>query len=68
MSPKNNLDKRQPVGDSPAPDMSAISQAAMEESGKPVEKLRGLLGKAKKGDKDAVPEIRQILNEHPDLA
>lgn len=68
MSPKNNLDKRQPVGCSPAPDMSAISQPAMEESGRTLEKLRGLLGKAEKGDEDAVPEIRQILDEHPDLA
>jgi hypothetical protein len=30
--------------------MSAISQAAMEESGRTLEKLRGLLGKAEKGD------------------
>jgi hypothetical protein len=48
--------------------MSAISQAAMEESGRTVEKLRGLLGKAEKGDKGAVPEIRQILDERPHLA
>lgn len=68
MSPKNNLDKRQPMGCSPAPNMSAISQAAMEESGRTLEKLRGLLGKAEKGDEDAVPEIRQILDERPDLA
>ena len=68
MSPKNNLDKRRPAGDSPAPDVSAIGQAAMEEPGRTVEELRGLLGKAEKGDKDAVPEIRQILDEHPDLA
>jgi hypothetical protein len=68
VSPKNNLDKRRPAGDSPAPDVSAIGQAAMEEPGRTVEELRGLLGKAEKGDKDAVPEIRQILDEHPDLA
>jgi hypothetical protein len=68
VSPKNNLDKRQPVGCSPAPNMSVISQAAMEESGRTLEKLRGLLGKAEKGDEDTVPEIRQILNERPDLA
>jgi hypothetical protein len=68
VSPKNNLDKRQPMGCSPAPNMSAISQAAMEESGRTLEKLRGLLGKAEKGDENAVPEIRQILDERPDLA
>ena len=68
MNPNNNLDKRQQVGCSPAPNMSAISQAAMEESGRTLEKLRGLLGKAEKGDEDTVPEIRQILDERPDLA
>jgi hypothetical protein len=68
VSPKNNLDKRRPVGCAPAPDTPVVSRAAMEESGRTVEELRGLLGKAEKGDKDAVPEIRQILDEHPDLA
>ena len=43
MSPKNNLDKRQPVGDSPVPDMSTISKGEVEESGKTVEKLHDLL-------------------------
>ena len=69
MSPKNNLDKRQPAGDSPAPDnMSTISNGALEESEKTVEKLHDLLRLAEQGQEDAVPEIRQILNEHPDLA
>jgi hypothetical protein len=68
VSPKNNLDKRQPVGCSPAPDMSTISHTAMEESGRTVEKLQDLLRLAEQGQEDAVPEIRQILNEHPDLA
>jgi hypothetical protein len=48
--------------------MATIGQTEMEESAKTVEKLRGLLRLAEKGDKDAVPEIRQILSEHPDLA
>ena len=68
MSPNNNLDKRRPAGDSPVPDMSTISQGGVEESGKTVEKLQDLLRLAEKGQEDAVPEIRQILNEHPDLA
>jgi hypothetical protein len=68
VSPKNNLDKRQPEGDSPAPDMSMISQGELEESEKTVKKLRDLLRLAEKGEEDAVPEIRHILDEHPDLA
>jgi hypothetical protein len=66
--PKNNLDKWRQAGDSPPPEMSAISKGEMEESGKTVKKLQDLLGKAQKGEKDAVPEIRQVLSGHPDLA
>jgi hypothetical protein len=69
VSPNNNLDKWRPAGDSPAPDnMSTMSSGELEESGRTVEKLNDLLRLAEKGQEDAVPEIRQILNEHPDLA
>ena len=71
MSPRNELDKWQSAGDSPAPDnnMPTMSSSGeLEESEKTVEKLHDLLRLAEKGQEDAVPEIRQILNEHPDLA
>ena len=71
MSPRNNLDKWQSAGDSPAPDnnMPTMSSSGeLEQSEKTVEKLQDLLRLAEKGEEDAVPEIRQILNEHPDLA
>jgi hypothetical protein len=68
VSPENSLDKRRPAGDSPAPDMSTINKGELEESAKTVEKLRKLLRLAEKGKEAAVPEIRQILSEHPDLA
>ena len=71
MSPRNELDKWQSAGDSPAPDnnMSTMSSSGeLEEAEKTVEKLHDLLRLAEKGKEDAVPEIRQILNEHPDLA
>ena len=70
MSPRNKLDKWQSAGDSPAPDnMSTMSSSGeLEESEKTLEKLHDLLRLAEKGQEDAVPEIRQILNEHPDLA
>jgi hypothetical protein len=48
--------------------MSAISRGELEESEKAVEKLRDLLRLAEKGQEDAMPKIRQILSEHPDLA
>jgi hypothetical protein len=71
VSPKNNHDKWQPAETSPAPDnMSTISKGGEleEESKKTVEKLQDLLRLAEQGQEDAVPEIRQILNEHPGLA
>ena len=68
VSPKNNLDTRQPAGDPPAADMSAISRGELEESEKAVEKLRDLLSLAKKDQENAMPKIRKILSEHPDLA
>jgi hypothetical protein len=69
VGPNNSLDKRQPAGDSAALDnMSTISKGEPEEPGKAVEKLRDLLGKAHQNQEAAVPKIRQILSEHPDLA
>jgi hypothetical protein len=69
VSPNNSLDKRRPMEGSPAPDnMSTMSKGELEASEKTVEKLHDLLRFAEKGEEDAVPEIRQILDEHPDLA
>jgi hypothetical protein len=48
--------------------MSTMSSGELEEPGKTVEKLQDLLRLAEQGQEDAVPEIRQTLNEHPDLA
>jgi CRP-like cAMP-binding protein len=48
--------------------MSTMSSGELEASEKTVEKLHDLLRLAEKGEEDAVPEIRQILDEHPDLA
>jgi hypothetical protein len=48
--------------------MPTMSSGELEQSEKTVEKLHDLLRLAEKGQEDAVPEIRQILNEHPDLA
>ena len=68
MSPKNNLDKWRPMEGSPAPELVTTSKEEISASENTVEKLHDLLRLAEKGEEDAVPEIRQILNEHPDLA
>jgi hypothetical protein len=53
---------------SPVPELVTTSKEEIEASEKRVEKLQDLLRLAEKGQEDAVPEIRQILNRHPDLA
>ena len=68
MSPKNSLNNWQPMEGSPGPELVTTSKEEIEASEKTVEKLHDLLRLAEKGQEDAVPEIRQILNEHPDLA
>jgi hypothetical protein len=50
------------------PEPVTTSKEQIGASKRTVEKLRDLLRLAEKGDKDAVPEIRKILSEHPDLA
>ena len=53
---------------SPAPELVTTSKEEIEASEKTVEKLQDLLRLAERGQEDAVPEIRQILSEHPGLA
>jgi hypothetical protein len=68
VSPKNSVDKLQPGEGSPAAHLANTSNKEMEVPGKTIEKLQDLLRRAEKGEENAVPEIRQILNEHPKLA
>jgi hypothetical protein len=65
---KNSVDKWPPVKGSAVPEPVTTSKEQIGASKRTVEKLRDLLRLAEKGDKDAVPEIRKILSEHPDLA
>jgi hypothetical protein len=53
---------------SPVPEVVTTSNEEIEASEKRGEKLQDLLRLAEKGKDDAVPEIRQILSKHPDLA
>jgi hypothetical protein len=68
VSAKNSVDKWQPAEGSSGPHLSNTDKNEMEVSGKTIEKLQDLLRLAEKGEENAVPEIRQILNEHPNLA
>jgi len=68
VSPKNSVDKWQLAEGSPTPHLANTSKKEIEVPGKTVEKLQDLLRLAEKGKENAVPEIRQILNEHPNLA
>ncbi len=55
------------MGYSP-PDLSAMGEGELEERKETVARLRDLVGRADKGDAKAVPAIREILDESPDLA
>ena len=57
-----------PVGCPPAPDLSAVTKEGLDERRATVGRLKELVGKAEKGTKEAVPEIRKILCANPDLA
>ena len=56
------------VGCPPDPDLSAMAKEELETRRDTVGKLRELVKKAEKGDKEGLPEIRKILKESPDLA
>jgi hypothetical protein len=49
-------------------DLAAVSEGEVEERRATVEKLRDLTGKAQDGDEEAALDIRNILDENPDLA
>jgi hypothetical protein len=57
-----------PVGHPGVLDLAARSEGEVEERRATVEKLRDLTGKAQDGDEEAALDIRNILDENPDLA
>jgi hypothetical protein len=68
VSTKNSLENWQPAEGSPAPDLANISKGEVGERDETVKKLQDLLRLAEKGEENAMPEIRRILNEYPSLA
>ena len=56
------------VGYPPDPDLSAMTKEQLETRRDTVGRLRELVKKADKGNKEGLPEIRKILKETPDLA
>ena len=69
---KNKLAVRpyeeRPVGSSSAPDLVAITKEERDARRDTAGRLSDLFKKAEKGNEKAVPEIRKILRESPDLA
>jgi hypothetical protein len=57
-----------PVGCPQAPDLSAMTKEELDTRRDTVGRLKDLFKKAEKGNRKAVPEIREILKESPDLA
>ena len=56
------------VGRPADPDLSSMAQEERAAYRETVGRLRELVEEAENGTKEAVPEIRQILNEHPHLS
>jgi hypothetical protein len=57
-----------PVGSLQEPDPAAMTKEERDTRRATVERLSDLFKKAEKGNEKAVPEIRKILQESPDLA
>src|SRR5215218_11219857 len=57
-----------PVGCPPGSDPVAMTKEEREAHRDTVERLKELVEKAAKGDKNPLPEIRKILKESPDLS
>jgi hypothetical protein len=63
----NNARGYRQVGNSP-PDPKLMSKTEIEQRRETLTRLRDLLKQTEKGDEKAVPAIRKILDETPDLA
>jgi hypothetical protein len=63
----NNARGYRQVGNSP-PDPKLMNKAEIEQRRETLTRWRDLLKQTEKGDEKAVPAIREILNETPDLA
>lgn len=57
-----------PVGHPESPDPALMGKEELDKRRDTVARLQDLAKKAEKGDKKAVPAIREILDESPDLA
>ena len=57
-----------PIGSLQEPDLAAMTKEERDARRDTVRRLSDLFKKAEKGDEKAVPEIRKILQESPDLA
>jgi hypothetical protein len=58
----------QPVGCPDLPDLTVLSDEEREDRRQTLKKWRGLVKQAEKGDEEALPAIREALDELPELA
>lgn len=56
-----------PVGCPEPPEPSEMSREELDERKEAIERLKELSERAEKGDQKAVPELRKVLRQHPDL-
>jgi hypothetical protein len=65
---RKSLEAARPIGHPGLPDLAAMSEDELEERRATVAKLQDLSDRAQDGDETAVPEIRKVLDDSPDLA
>ncbi len=65
---KSPAGRGRPVGCPAPPDLATMTKEQLEERRQTVTRLRDLTSRAEKGDGEAVPAIREILDTSPDLA
>ena len=69
MKPIRSTDKKSlRVGQPAPPDPTTMSEEELDERRKAVERLKTLTKRVEEGEEGAMPALREILDENPDLA
>ncbi len=69
MKPIRNADKKSlRVGQPALPDSATMTKEELDERRKTVERLKTLTKRVEEGEEEAMPALRELLDESPDLA